>query len=225
MHAAANVGADGDVAIFFGLSGTGKTTLSADPERMLIGDDEHGWSDEGVFNFEGGCYAKTIRLSHIYEPDIYSTTRRFGTILENVVIDPETRELDLDSEALTENTRGAFPLHFISNSSDDGMCGHPSTVVFLTADAFGVLPPISKLSARPGDVPLHQRLHGQAGRHGGRRQGADGHLLDLLRGAVHAAPPVASTPGCSASAWTPRRAGLAGEHRLDRRPVRHRRSG
>jgi phosphoenolpyruvate carboxykinase (ATP) len=146
MHSSVNVGRDGDVAVFFGLSGTGKTTLSADPERTLIGDDEHGWSDRGVFNFEGGCYAKTIRLSHIYEPDIYSTTRRFGTILENVDIDPVTRELDLDSERFTENTRGAFPLHFISNASDAGMAGHPSTIVFLTADAFGVLPPISRLS-------------------------------------------------------------------------------
>jgi phosphoenolpyruvate carboxykinase (ATP) len=146
MHSSVNVGRDGDVAIFFGLSGTGKTTLSADPERTLIGDDEHGWSDEGVFNFEGGCYAKTIRLSHIYEPDIYSTTRRFGTILENVVIDPLTRVLNLDSEEVTENTRGAFPLDFISNSSDAGMAGHPSTVIFLTADAFGVLPPVARLT-------------------------------------------------------------------------------
>ncbi|MBA2558006.1 MAG: phosphoenolpyruvate carboxykinase (ATP), partial [Chloroflexi bacterium] len=146
MHSSVNVGRRGDVAVFFGLSGTGKTTLSADPERILIGDDEHGWSDAGVFNFEGGCYAKTIRLSHIYEPDIYSTTRRFGTILENVAIDPESRELDLDSDMLTENTRGAFPLHFISNSSEDGIAGHPSTVIFLTADAFGVLPPISRLT-------------------------------------------------------------------------------
>jgi phosphoenolpyruvate carboxykinase (ATP) len=146
MHSSANVGADGRVAVFFGLSGTGKTTLSADPERILIGDDEHGWGPDGVFNFEGGCYAKTIRLSHIYEPDIYSTTRRFGTILENVAIDPGSRELDLDSEALTENTRAAFPLDFISNSSDTGMAGHPSSVVLLTADAFGVLPPISRLS-------------------------------------------------------------------------------
>jgi len=146
MHSSVNVGRDGDVAIFFGLSGTGKTTLSADPERILIGDDEHGWSAEGVFNFEGGCYAKTIRLSHIYEPDIYSTTRRFGTILENVAIDPDTRELNLDSEELTENTRAAFPLNFISNSSEHGMAGHPSTIVFLTADAFGVLPPVAKLT-------------------------------------------------------------------------------
>ena len=146
MHSAVNVGARGDVAIFFGLSGTGKTTLSADPHRTLIGDDEHGWGPHGVFNFEGGCYAKTIRLSHIYEPDIYSTTRRFGTILENVVFDETTRELDLDSETITENTRGAFPLDFISNSSDDGVAGHPSNVIFLTADAFGVLPPISRLT-------------------------------------------------------------------------------
>jgi phosphoenolpyruvate carboxykinase (ATP) len=146
MHSSVNVGRNGDVAVFFGLSGTGKTTLSADPQRTLIGDDEHGWSDEGVFNFEGGCYAKTIRLSHIYEPDIYSTTRRFGTILENVVIDPDSRELDLDSDLLTENTRGAFPLSFISNSSDIGIAGHPSTVIFLTADAFGVLPPIARLT-------------------------------------------------------------------------------
>ncbi len=146
MHSSVNVGRDGDVAIFFGLSGTGKTTLSADPERVLIGDDEHGWSDEGVFNFEGGCYAKTIRLSHIYEPDIYTTTQRFGTILENVVYDPDTRELDLDSEAVTENTRAAFPLNFISNSSEHGVAGHPSTIIFLTADAFGILPPISRLT-------------------------------------------------------------------------------
>lgn len=146
MHSSVNVGKDGDVAIFFGLSGTGKTTLSADPERVLIGDDEHGWSDDGVFNFEGGCYAKTIRLSHIYEPDIYTTTQRFGTILENVDIDPDTRELNLDSDKFTENTRAAFPLHFIGNSSDTGMADHPATIIFLTADAFGVLPPISRLT-------------------------------------------------------------------------------
>ncbi len=146
MHSSINVGANGDVAIFFGLSGTGKTTLSADPERILIGDDEHGWSDEGVFNFEGGCYAKTIRLSHIYEPDIYSTTQRFGTILENVDLNHETRELDLDSERYTENTRAAFPLDYIGNSSANGVAGQPSTIIFLTADAFGVLPPISRLS-------------------------------------------------------------------------------
>ena len=146
MHSSVNVGAEGDSAVFFGLSGTGKTTLSADPERRLIGDDEHGWGDAGLFNFEGGCYAKTIRLSPMYEPDIFQTTRRFGTVLENVDVDPTTRELDLDSERFTENTRGAYPLHFIGNADPTGMTGQPSTVVLLTADAFGVLPPIARLT-------------------------------------------------------------------------------
>jgi phosphoenolpyruvate carboxykinase (ATP) len=146
MHSSVNVGRDDDPALFFGLSGTGKTTLSADPERSLIGDDEHGWGADGLFNFEGGCYAKTIRLSPMYEPDIFATTRRFGTILENVDLDSVTRELDLDSERYTENTRGAYPLEFIGNADPTGMTGHPRNVVFLTADAFGILPPISRLS-------------------------------------------------------------------------------
>ncbi len=146
MHSSVNVGADGDPAVFFGLSGTGKTTLSADPQRSLIGDDEHGWGADGLFNFEGGCYAKTIRLSPMYEPDIFQTTRRFGTILENVDLDPVTRELDLDSERFTENTRGAYPLGFIGNADPTGMAGQPRIVVLLTADAFGVLPPISRLT-------------------------------------------------------------------------------
>jgi phosphoenolpyruvate carboxykinase (ATP) len=145
MHSAVNVGAENDSVIFFGLSGTGKTTLSADPLRSLIGDDEHGWGNDGVFNFEGGCYAKTIRLSPMYEPDIFATTKRFGTILENVDLDPRTRALDLDSDRITENTRAAYPLHFIGNASETGRAGHPRNVVFLTADAFGVLPPISRL--------------------------------------------------------------------------------
>jgi phosphoenolpyruvate carboxykinase (ATP) len=147
MHSAINVGADGDAAVFFGLSGTGKTTLSADPLRSLIGDVEHGWGPDGVFNFEGGCYAKTIRLSPMYEPDIFATTRRFGTVLENVDLDPVTRELDLDSERFTENTRAAYPLNFIGNADATGMAGQPTNVVLLTADAFGVLPPISRLTA------------------------------------------------------------------------------
>src|SRR5436309_1471643 len=146
MHSAANVGGAGDTVVFFGLSGTGKTTLSADPLRSLVGDDEHGWGDDGVFNFEGGCYAKTIRLSPMYEPDIFQTTRRFGTILENVALDPLTRELDLDSDRITENTRGAYPLHFIGNASTTGIATQPKHVVLLTADAFGVLPPISRLT-------------------------------------------------------------------------------
>jgi phosphoenolpyruvate carboxykinase (ATP) len=151
MHSAVNVGAEDDSVIFFGLSGTGKTTLSADPLRSLIGDDEHGWADDGVFNFEGGCYAKTIRLSPMYEPDIFATTKRFGTILENVDLDPTTRALDLDSDRITENTRGAYPLHFIGNASESGIAGHPRNIVFLTADAFGVLPPISRLDRQQAE--------------------------------------------------------------------------
>ena len=146
MHCSANVGHEGDVAIFFGLSGTGKTTLSADPERRLIGDDEHGWSDDGVFNFEGGCYAKVIKLSAEAEPDIYRTTKMFGTILENVVYDPNTRGIDLDDPRKTENTRASYPLTSISNIVPEGSAGNPRNIIMLTADAFGVLPPVARLS-------------------------------------------------------------------------------
>lgn len=146
MHCSANIGPNDDVALFFGLSGTGKTTLSADPNRRLIGDDEHGWSADGVFNFEGGCYAKVIRLSEESEPEIYATTRRFGTILENVGFDYVTRRLDLDDDSLTENTRAAYPISHIPNALRESMGGHPDNVIMLTADAFGVLPPISKLT-------------------------------------------------------------------------------
>ncbi|MGE0463479.1 MAG: phosphoenolpyruvate carboxykinase [Vicinamibacterales bacterium] len=146
MHCSANIGPSGDTALFFGLSGTGKTTLSSDPDRRLIGDDEHGWSDRGVFNFEGGCYAKMIKLSPEAEPQIFSTTRRFGTVLENVVIDPATRALNFDDASLTENTRGAYPIEFIEHAVLEGMGGHPENIVMLTADAYGVLPPIARLS-------------------------------------------------------------------------------
>ena len=146
MHCSANIGPDGRTAVFFGLSGTGKTTLSADASRTLIGDDEHGWSDTAVFNFEGGCYAKMIRLEEEAEPEIYATTRMFGTVLENVVMDEQTRELDLDDNAKAENTRGAYPLEFIPNTSEENMGPPPSNVIMLTADAFGVLPPIARLT-------------------------------------------------------------------------------
>ncbi|MFO8083628.1 MAG: phosphoenolpyruvate carboxykinase (ATP) [Desulfobacterales bacterium] len=146
MHCSANVGKNEDAAIFFGLSGTGKTTLSADPDRTLIGDDEHGWSDKGLFNFEGGCYAKVIRLSKEAEPEIYETTRRFGTILENVSLNANSRRLDLDDASLTENTRAAYPIPHIPSATREGVCGHPSNVIMLTCDAFGVMPPVAKLN-------------------------------------------------------------------------------
>ncbi len=146
MHCSANVGRHGDVALFFGLSGTGKTTLSSDPERRLIGDDEHGWCEDGVFNFEGGCYAKTIRLNKDLEPIIWEATHRYGAVLENVVYDEVTRQVDFDSDAVTENTRGAYPLDFVPSHVKEGYAGHPENIFFLTADAFGVMPPIAKLT-------------------------------------------------------------------------------
>ena len=146
MHCSANEDPEGTTAVFFGLSGTGKTTLSADASRTLIGDDEHGWSDDGVFNFEGGCYAKMIDLTPEQEPEIYSTTERFGTILENVILEEETRTPDFTDDTITRNTRGSYPIHYIPNASDTGQGGHPDHVIFLTYDAFGVLPPVSKLT-------------------------------------------------------------------------------
>ena len=168
MHCSANIGQDGDTSIFFGLSGTGKTTLSADGTRRLIGDDEHGWSDTGIFNFEGGCYAKVINLSEKMEPEIYATTRRFGTILENVVFDPETRALDLDDGSLAENTRASYPIDFIPNIEPSGIGSLPTNIVMLTADAFGVLPPISELTP---EQAMYHFLSGYTARVAGTERG------------------------------------------------------
>ena len=168
MHCSANIGESGDTAIFFGLSGTGKTTLSADRTRDLIGDDEHGWSSRGIFNFEGGCYAQVIRLSEEAEPEIYATTRRFGTILENVAIDPASRRLDLDSAAYTENTRASYPIEFIPNIAESGMGTQPHNIVMLTADAFGVLPPISQLTP---EQAMYHFLSGYTARVAGTEKG------------------------------------------------------
>ncbi|MFL9839423.1 phosphoenolpyruvate carboxykinase [Sphingomonas sp. ST-64] len=168
MHCSANIGPNGDTAVFFGLSGTGKTTLSADASRTLIGDDEHGWSDTAVFNFEGGCYAKMINLSAEAEPEIFATTKRFGTVLENVVMDPETRELDFDDNSLAENSRGSYPLDFIPNTSADNLGPVPKNIIFLTADAYGVLPPIAKLTP---DQAMYHFLSGYTARVAGTEIG------------------------------------------------------
>jgi phosphoenolpyruvate carboxykinase (ATP) len=171
MHCSANVGHGGDAAIFFGLSGTGKTTLSSDPNRILLGDDEHGWGPNGIFNFEGGCYAKTIRLSREAEPEIYATTERFGTVLENVVFDPVTRVPDFDDATKTENSRCAYPIDFIPNASATGRAGHPRNIVMLTADAFGVLPPIAKLT---GAEAMYHFISGYTAKVAGTEKGLKG---------------------------------------------------
>jgi phosphoenolpyruvate carboxykinase (ATP) len=168
MHCSANVGKAGDTALFFGLSGTGKTTLSADPERSLIGDDEHGWSADGVFNCEGGCYAKVINLSPEGEPDIYRTTQMFGTILENVVLDPITRKVKFEDQSITENTRASYPLGYIPNFVPNGRGGHPKNIVFLTADAYGVLPPVAKLTR---EQALYYFLSGYTAKVAGTERG------------------------------------------------------
>lgn len=168
MHCSANQGDKGDVALFFGLSGTGKTTLSADPGRGLIGDDEHGWSDDGVFNFEGGCYAKVIQLSPSAEPEIHATTHSFGTILENVIYDPVTRKIDLDDEAITENTRASYPLTYIGNAIPEKRGGHPKDIILLTCDAQGVMPPIAKLST---DQTMYHFISGYTSKVGGTEVG------------------------------------------------------
>jgi phosphoenolpyruvate carboxykinase (ATP) len=168
MHCSANQGKDKDVALFFGLSGTGKTTLSADPNRNLIGDDEHGWSNEGIFNFEDGCYAKVIQLSPSAEPEIYAASHRFGTILENVIFDKTTRKIDLDDDEITENTRASYPLFFIENALPKKRGGHPKNIIFLTCDAQGVMPPIARLTP---DQALYHFISGYTSKVGGTEVG------------------------------------------------------
>ena len=222
MHCSANVGPDGDVALFFGLSGTGKTTLSADPKRTLIGDDEHGWGPQGVFNFEGGCYAKCIKLSAEAEPEIYATTKRFGTVLENVVFDPDTRVCDFDDESKTENTRAAYPLEFIPNASRTGRAGMPKNIVLLTADAFGVMPPIAKLT--PAQAMYHF-LSGYTAKVAGTEKGLVGVQPEFST--CFGAPFLPRHPSVYGNllARTDQRTRgrlLAGEHRMDRRHLRRR---
>ena len=190
MHCSGNVGDGGDVAIFFGLSGTGKTTLSADPERSLIGDDEHGSGDDGVFNFEGGCYAKVIRLSAEAEPEIYRTTRTFGTILENVVLD-ERGVVDLHDFSKTENTRAAYKLEQIANALPAKRAGHPQSVIFLTADAFGILPPIARLTR---DQAMYWFLSGFTAKLAGTRSASRSHSRPSL--------PASVRPSCRSRRWS-----------------------
>ena len=220
MHCSANTNAAGETAIFFGLSGTGKTTLSADPDRMLIGDDEHGWSRNGVFNFEGGCYAKAIKLSREAEPQIYATTERFGTVMENVTLDPDTREPDFDDESRTENTRIAYPLDFIANASASGRAAHPEE--HRHADLRRLRRAAADRQARSGagDVSLPIRLHREGRGHREGRDRAAGDVLDLLRRAVPAAASDRLRQPAARLHGAPPRRLLARQHRLDRRQVR-----
>ncbi len=219
MHCAATIGSNGDTALLFGLSGTGKTTLSADPNRRLIGDDEHGWSEQGIFNFEGGCYAKTIRLSATGEAQIWNAIR-FGAILENVVLDPATRRPNYDDQTITENTRAGYPLSFIPGALPDGRGTHPEHIFFLACDAFGVLPPLSKLTTAQA---LYHFLSGYTAKVAGTEadvRSARGDVQRLLCGPVPSSLRRALRPDVASKADQTSFASLAGEYRLDGRYLR-----
>lgn len=247
LHSGCNVGKDGDVTMFFGLSGTGKTTLSADEKRPLIGDDEHGWGDSGVFNIEGGCYAKAIGLKYENEPEIFDAIK-FGTVLENVVFDDDTRLVDYDANTITENTRASYPIEFIDNAHIPCIAGHPKNIIMLCCDAFGVLPPVAKLtkeqamfvfevvfdpyrralacsdslSSRACQVLFHFRLHGQGGRDGDGRDGAGGHLFGVLRVGIFDVASGKVREHAGREDGCPRRQRVADQHGVDRRGVRDR---
>ena len=222
MHCSANVGPAGDTAIFFGLSGTGKTTLSADPSRQLIGDDEHGWSDRGVFNFEGGCYAKVIRLRPDTEPEIYAATQMFGTVLENVVLDPATREVNFDGDTITENTRACYPIDYIPNHLPSGAGGHPTQHRFPRGRCLRCDAPDCAAYRRAGDVPLPVRVHRQGCRDRAWRDRAVGHILCLFRRPISSASPRGVRPDAGRANLPAQGEGLAGEYRMDRRAIRYR---